>query len=71
MASKPQSAITAIVAITAITAITAMENIPTIKAIATGGQFYKTFYSCKLQIFVIIKSICSWEAFPVKSNVCG
>jgi len=34
----------------------------------TWGQSYKTFHSCNLQIFEI--SVCPWQAFPAKSNVC-
>ena len=29
------------------------------------------FYVCNLQIFVISLSVCSWQAFPAWSNVCG
>jgi hypothetical protein len=34
------------------------------------GQSYKTFYGCNLRIFVISWSVCPWQAFPAKSNVC-
>ncbi len=34
----------------------------------TWGQSYKTFHSCNLQILEI--SVCPWQAFPAKSNVC-
>jgi hypothetical protein len=29
-----------------------------------GGLYYKTFYSCNVQIFIISKSTCPWQAFP-------
>jgi hypothetical protein len=27
-------------------------------------QSYKTFYNCYLQMFVISKSVCSWQGSP-------
>jgi hypothetical protein len=35
------------------------------------GQCYKTFYGRKLRLFIISSSVCSWQAFPDKSYVCG
>ncbi len=32
-------------------------------------QSYKTFYSRHLRIFKISQSVCSWQAFPARSNV--
>ncbi len=37
----------------------------------TLGQCYKTFYGRKLRIFKISWSVCPWQTFPAKSNVCG
>ncbi len=31
----------------------------------------KNFYCCYLQMFEISWSVCSWQAFPVQSNVFG
>ncbi len=31
----------------------------------TTGQCYKTFYNRKLQLFIISKSVCLSQAFPV------
>ncbi len=28
------------------------------------GMYCKTFYGCKLRIFVISQSVCLWQAFP-------
>ncbi len=36
-----------------------------------GANCYKTFYGCRLRIFVISQSICPWQAFPAQFNVCG
>jgi hypothetical protein len=36
----------------------------------TRGQCHKTTYGHKLRLFIISKSICPWQAFPAKSNVC-
>jgi hypothetical protein len=27
-------------------------------------------YVCNLRMFVVSKSVCPWQAFPDKSNVC-
>ncbi len=35
------------------------------------GPSYKTFYICKLQLFIISQSVCPWQAFPAQSNVSG
>jgi hypothetical protein len=34
------------------------------------GQCYKTFYGRNLSISVTSYSVCPWQAFPAKSNVC-
>ncbi len=34
-------------------------------------QCYKTFYGRKLRLFVLSYSVCPWQAFPAKPNVCG
>ncbi len=39
--------------------------------IGSRDQCCKTFYSRKLRNFVISLSICSWQAFPAQSTVCG
>ncbi len=38
--------------------------------LAIRSQSYKTFYGCKLQIFIISQSVCSCEAFPLQCKVC-
>ncbi len=46
--------------------------------VSTGGTapvtwdlYYKTFYACNLQIFVMSQSVCPLHAFPAQSNVYG
>ncbi len=34
-------------------------------------QFYKTFYSIILLMFIISQRVCPWQAFPAQSNVRG
>jgi hypothetical protein len=36
-----------------------------------GACTIKPFYGRTLRIFVKSKSVCPWQAFPAKSNVCG
>jgi hypothetical protein len=35
------------------------------------SQSYKTFYARNLRMYVKSWRICSWQAFPPLSNVCG
>jgi len=31
------------------------------------AQYYKTFFACSLQIFVMCQSVCHWQAFTAQS----
>jgi hypothetical protein len=38
--------------------------------IYTYAQCYIKFCVCNLRMFVVSESVCPWQAFPDKSNVC-
>ncbi len=41
-----------------------LPNLVTPYDMDTMAQYYKTFYGLNLQMFIMSKNVCPWQAFP-------